>query len=132
MTEACIIAPGRAGNHGYARFTSNGRTRLAHRAAYERAFGAIPDGLYVLHRCDVKRCINPAHLFLGTHADNMADMAQKGRAARTNVKLSDAEVREIRRLAGTGLSQRAIARRFAVHQGTVWPILAGRTWAHVI
>ena len=57
-----------------------GREQLAHRAAWRFEFGEIPPGMQVLHRCDVTFCVNPSHLFLGTHQDNMRDKALKGRA----------------------------------------------------
>jgi hypothetical protein len=56
------------------------KTMPAHRASYQIHIGPIPDGLHVLHRCDVRHCVNPEHLWIGTHSDNMADMAAKGRA----------------------------------------------------
>jgi hypothetical protein len=64
---------------GYGRFRSDQGNMQAHRFAWIITNGPIPDGLWVLHKCDVKICVNPEHLFLGTHEDNMADMVQKGR-----------------------------------------------------
>jgi Autographiviridae endonuclease len=74
----------RASVHGYGQVRENHtRTLLqAHRASWEVHNGQVPDGLCVLHRCDVPACVNPDHLFLGTQADNMADMKRKGRSTR--------------------------------------------------
>lgn len=65
--------------HRYGRFTRDGKKHLAHRVAYQRAFGGIPDGTKVLHRCDNPLCCNPQHLFLGTQRDNVRDAIGKGR-----------------------------------------------------
>ena len=64
---------------GYGVVGAGGKTVRAHRVAWEVAHGPIPDGVHVLHQCDNPPCINPAHLFLGTQADNMADKVAKGR-----------------------------------------------------
>lgn len=75
----CVIWTG-ANAGGYGQMRVNGRMTRVHRVVYEETFGAIPDGLLVCHRCDRPECVNPAHLFLGTHAANMRDMAEKGRS----------------------------------------------------
>jgi len=69
-------------HRGYGKFSVDGRSVRAHRVAYELEVGPIPAGKLVLHRCDVRRCVNPSHLFLGTHSDNAQDAYRKGR--RTN------------------------------------------------
>lgn len=78
-TDGCWEWQGGHFTHGYGRAWDGERQVLAHRLAFVLASGAIPDGMHVLHKCDVPLCVNPEHLFLGTHADNMADCGEKGR-----------------------------------------------------
>lgn len=101
----------------------------AHRLAWELAFGPVPDGMKVLHRCDNSRCANPSHLFLGSQADNVNDCVRKGRRnAFGRQKLQLAQVREIRMLAETGLRFGAIALRYGVARRTVRDIVNLKTW----
>jgi hypothetical protein len=64
---------------GYGYLHRDGRKIRAHRMVWEECFGPIPPGLYVLHHCDNRTCVNPEHLYVGTHADNMRDMVERGR-----------------------------------------------------
>ena len=68
--------------HGYGLVKIAGSMKLTHRVAYANFVGPIPAGMHVLHTCDNPGCVNPTHLWLGTHQDNMDDMARKGRANR--------------------------------------------------
>lgn len=121
---------------GYGRFKLEGRNCLAHRVSYLLHNGSIPDGLHVLHRCDNRGCVNPGHLFLGTHQDNMADMNAKGRHHSLSLsgekngasKLSEDDVQTIRRL---NRSQSEIARRFGVSQSLVSQVQRRVVWTHV-
>jgi hypothetical protein len=110
-----------------------GRKLHAHRVAYELAFGPISGSAHVLHRCDNRACVNPKHLFLGTHQDNMADMFAKGRHAhgdrQPTRKLSHHQVRAIRWLAAHDPGpQVELARAFGVSQSNITQILTRRTW----
>lgn len=104
----------------------------AHRLAYEVAKGPIPDGMQVLHKCDVPSCINPEHLFLGTNQDNMDDKVAKRRQPRGecagNAKLTEAQVRAIRI---DERPRREIARAFGLSPGTVTNIVNRKRWAHL-
>ena len=76
---ACIEWTGCILRNGYGQLEIKGKKWLAHRWAWTQAHGPIPEGLCVCHTCDVRHCINPEHLFLGTHADNAHDRDAKGR-----------------------------------------------------
>lgn len=79
LTKPCLLFDGPKVRGGYGKCCVHGERR-AHRASYKEFVGDIPKGMYVCHRCDVRNCIEPSHLFLGTQADNMADMVLKGRS----------------------------------------------------
>ncbi len=114
---------------GYGRaYIESQKSDGAHRVAWMFANGSIPEGLWVLHRCDNKICVNPDHLFLGTNQDNIADKVSKGRQSKGethgHAKLSAEEVRSIReRFALGGISQADLAREFGVRSGTISRII---------
>ena len=109
---------------------------LAHRIAWEVSFNQHPGKAHVLHRCDHPPCINPAHLFLGTQAENMRDMAAKGRATRgehhPRAKLSKHEVSQIRRRRSAGEKLQTLADAFGVGPSAISRIANGVRWRVVI
>lgn len=119
------------GTDGYGQMGANGTVIGAHRFSYQIHYGEIPVGLYVLHTCDNRGCVNPSHLFLGTHADNMRDMAIKHRHApvdgerNPNAKYTDSEIDRIFELLAQGLSHHAIARATGISRGHVSKVIKG-------
>lgn len=124
-------------SYGYGQMRVNGRKRLVHRISYEENTGPIPPRLCVLHRCDNPACINPEHLFLGTHRENMDDMLAKGRQARTSqkgvlhghAKLTEADVLAIR--VASGISQAALALQYGMGRSQISNIRLGKCWKHL-
>jgi len=116
----------------------------SHRAAWTFSRGPIPAGLFVLHHCDNPLCCNPGHLFIGTQADNMRDMAEKGRAKGKHVnfenvrrgqrhwraKLTEPDVLAIRARYLPG-SRASLAREYGVHPQTISAIANRRVWKHL-
>jgi len=141
----------------YGALSLNNKLFLAHRVSYLIKFGNIPNGLFVCHTCDNRKCVNPNHLFLGTHSDNMKDMVSKGRYWQKNnpekiprgakngmnthpesrlkgskspvSKLTELEVCEIRELySKKDVSQLSLAKKFKVCQATIYYIVKNITW----
>jgi ribosome-binding protein aMBF1 (putative translation factor) len=106
----------------------------AHVISYEKHVGPVPPGMEVCHQCDNPPCTNPKHLFLGTHAENHADKAKKGRSNRWEknpmAKMTKDLVVKVRKLKDeTGRSSRSIALDFGVSETTIRNIVNGKSWA---
>lgn len=128
--SGCWLWLGPVGMDGRARIKLGQRPVTAARVVYQLWHGAIPDGLFVLHSCDNILCVNPDHLRVGTHMDNMRDtVIRKRRLGRkhTPVKLNSMKADEIRRLAGS-MPMTQLGKRYGVSRRTVADIITGKTW----
>ena len=117
---------------GYGAITVGRKGYRAHRVSYEAFKGPIPDGLQVCHRCDVRACVNPSHLFVGTQADNVHDAQRKKRHPYGekvgNSKLTESDVKTIRE---SNLSHAALGRRFSVTAVCIQKARVRQTWKHI-
>lgn len=151
ITDGCWLWQAGTNPNGYGKFRLPTSHVAAHRIAYTIFCGPIPVRAFVCHVCDVRLCVAPHHLFVGDQSSNMADMVAKGRSPRgdlnssrvhperlargtlnPNAKLTDAAVREIRRLHATGWVQTALAREYGVAHSAIGAVLRRETWRHVV
>lgn len=125
----CHIYDGPLHKSGYGLGSkTNGKPVRAHRFAWVQAYGPIPDGMWVLHRCDVRSCVNPEHLFLGTLVDNNADRDAKGRNAS---KLTADDVLAIRARRANGETQQSLADDFGVSRPLISMIASRKLWSRL-
>lgn len=137
----CWIWIGDQTASGYGRMRVEGKQVLAHRVSYELHRGFIAEGIFVCHKCDVRLCVNPDHLFLGTQKDNVTDMIQKGRNSRSGAinpvkherhhkaKINKQQAAEIFQLAWfSPMSQREIGEAYGLSQTNVSVIKHGLAW----
>lgn len=135
--NGCRLWTGLLDQHGYGRLRS-GSLRSAHRIAWREHNGPIPPGLWVLHTCDNRRCINPEHLYLGTVGDNVRDMEERGRrvtvlgSQKVDAKMTEAMVSDLRArdFSEWGSLSKA-AREMGLDVQTVRRAIRGDTWKHV-
>lgn len=137
VTESgCWLWSGATSMAGYGQLHKDGKTYYAHRLSYEMHKGEIPDGKFVCHRCDVPSCVNPSHLFAGSHEDNMADMTSKGRGTLGEIngqsKLSEADVINIRAIYEyTKATQQKLADIYNVSRSLIGLIISRERWGHI-
>jgi len=135
-TETCWLWTAAKDGRGYGKLQvgtlAEPKLMNAARLSYEIANGPIAGRAQVLHHCDVRLCVRPDHLFLGTPADNMADKVLKGRQPRgesiPSSKLTERDVLRIRALYAEGISQSKLARAFGVNVTTIFHIVHNKTW----
>ena len=129
--SGCIEWTGYTSSSGYPEFKIGKVNHSAHRVSYEYFHGPIPSGLMVRHTCDNKRCVNPAHLIVGTHQDNMDDMRERGRARPGNRKLDDSAVKAMRSARDAGLKISELAKAFGVSKSTASKVCSGAAYSHI-
>lgn len=130
--KGCWIFEGATcGGSGYGMMRDEtGKPDYAHRISHRLYKGPIPDGKLVLHTCDCRKCTNPAHIYSGTHAQNVQDAIDRERYVRRG-KLRAAQVLEIVQLSGKGKSRSALSEKFHVSPEAIARILQGKTYSRL-
>lgn len=120
---------------GYGQFWNGTKMQLAHRYSYELANGRIDLTKQICHKCDNPCCVNPSHLFEGTHQDNTDDKLNKGRQPRgvlcVQAKLSEKDVINILHAAKQGVRQNALAKQYRVGTSAIHGIIHNKKWKHI-
>lgn len=145
ITPTCHLWRGIITKDGYGRLTFGHRLVMAHRLAWQTAYGPIPDGMFVCHHCDTPACVRLDHLFLGTPTDNVHDMYRKNRQRAGNTietasrgerqhlaKLTEDIVRDIRMRSANGEHKQILANTYGVCLHTIYHVCRRKTWKHVI
>lgn len=142
-TETCWLWVGsgpsrKSGKPTYGAIMVDCKNWATHRLMWTAVHGPIPEGIGVLHRCDTPRCVNPDHLFLGSHKDNMADAKAKKRFCRRigsespRALVNEEQVLEIRKhVAARTKTRKQIRQEYGISLEAIWCIVSGRTWKHV-
>lgn len=137
-TKKCWIWKAGKFNTGYGSFRIRNHMLPAHRVSWLLVYGFIPKNQCVLHKCDVRECVNPNHLFLGTKVDNIRDMIHKGRDNKAIgeqngfSKLNESQIKKIRKSYKNGNSSYAkLAKGFDISASTVGHIVNKQNWKHV-
>lgn len=139
-TDTCHLWTAYVEPAGYGKLRVGNTNQRTHRIAWQLHTGMpVPDNLLVLHKCDVRNCVNPEHLFLGDHEDNVRDMDEKGRRAKSSLrgeqcssaKLKEKDVVKIKRLLAEGQSLASIARRYNVTPTPIFKIKNKQSWSHI-
>jgi hypothetical protein len=130
--SGCWLWSGAVDAKGYGRFSVKNKVVKAHRWAYERFIDKIPCGLIVCHKCDVRSCVNPNHLFIGTDLDNSNDKVSKKRhlygEKHPKAKLNEEQVLFIK---NSNLSVKELTTMFNIHRNAVYKIKNNESWSHL-
>lgn len=139
--NGCWIWQKHTHKNGYGRFgIGGGKVDGAHRVSFRAFVGTTPQGMDVCHKCDVRNCVNPDHLFLGTRSENILDASAKNRVSRTHqkrgsfhpsAKLSESSASEILARLSAGATKASLSREYGVSQRVILLISRGELWKHV-